>query len=416
MKYITYYETEAAYDSVKKKLATPQVALTQDNMQVHFQPYVPPMPITYAATEKLLETSSTGTTSGLHVNSFSGFSGQLLIKSHTFENGVGTIEFDGDVVSIGNYAFYGCTNLTSINIPDSVTTIGNYAFSGCTKLSSINIPDGVTSIGNYAFTGCTSLPVVNNIRYADTYAVSMIQDNYTCAFKDGTKFIGSEAFVAKTNLTSINIPNSVTSIGEKAFKSCSNLTSINILDSVTSIGNGAFAYCKKLTSINIPDGVTSIGQEVFIKCSGLTSCTIGSGVTSIGYAAFSGCTSLTSINIPDSVTNIGNYAFSSCSGLITCTLGSGVTSIGGYAFYNCRVLTSIDIPNSVTNIGTSAFYYCTNLSSVTCRPTTPPTLGSSAFDNNAASRKIYVTSESVDDYKAATNWSSYASDIEVIQE
>ena len=171
--------------------------------------------------------------------------------------------------SIGDCAFYWCSVLTSITIPDSVKSIGDYAFYWCSVLTSITIPDSVTYIGAYAFENC-----------------------------DG--------------LTSITIPDSVTSIGSSAFRRCSGLTSITIPDSVTSIGDYAFYWCSVLTSITIPDSVKSIGDYAFYWCSGLTSITIPDSVTSIGKSAFSGCSRLKSITIPDSVTSIGDYAFNGC--------------------------------------------------------------------------------------------------------
>ena len=143
--------------------------------------------------------------------------------------------------------------------------------------------------------------------------------------------------------TSINIPDSVTSIGERAFYGCSSLTSISIPDSVTSIGGWAFYGCRSLTSISIPDSVTSIGESAFSECRSLTSIIIPDSVTSIGDRAFSNCSSLTSISIPDSVTSIGNQAFSGCSSL-----------------------TSISVPDSVTSIEASAFTECENLQEFTC--------------------------------------------------
>ena len=187
------------------------------------------------------------------------------------------IPTDGSVTSIGEYAFSGCTSLTSITIPDSVTSIGRYVFYGCTSLTSVTIGDSVTSIGSSAFSGCTSL-------------------------------------------TSITIPNSVTSIGESAFYNCDSLTSITIPDSVTSIGESAFFSCNSLTSVTIGDSVTSIGSSAFFGCTSLTSVTIGDSVTSIGQNAFFGCTSLKSINFQGTKaqwnaiskggywnTNTGNY-------------------------------------------------------------------------------------------------------------
>ena len=221
-----------------------------------------------------------------------------------------------------------------------------------------------TSIGDSAFSGCTSLTSID------------IPDSVTS--------IGSRVFYYCQGLTSITIPDSVTSISEWAFFRCTNLTSITIPDSVTSIGDDAFYNCG-FTSITIPDSVTSIGESVFYTCSSLTSCTIGSGVTEIGWGTFYWCDKLTNIVISDSV-----------------------TSIGRSAFQYCRSLTSIDIPSGVTNIGQLAFEKCRSLTSVTVNATTPPTLGWSAFSNNASGRKIYVPSASVNDYKAATYWSDYA--------
>jgi uncharacterized repeat protein (TIGR02543 family) len=222
-------------------------------------------------------------------------------------------EYNGlPVTEIGEYAFNGRTNITSIHTPDSMTYIGDGAFSGCTGLTSLTIPSGVTSIGDYVFYDCTGL-------------------------------------------TSITIPSSVTSIGSWAFRECTGLTSITIPDSVTEIGEQAFAFTG-LTSITIPSSVTSIGDSAFWGCTGLTSVTIPSSVTSISNSAFSGCTGLTSVTIPSSVTSIGDSAFSDCTGLTSITIPSSVTSIGGWVFSGCTGLTSITIPSSVTSIGNSAFY------------------------------------------------------------
>ena len=185
MKHLKKFETQAAYDAAKDGLILPNVSYIEETNVVEFEPYVPSINniITYSASAKLTETTSTGEKSGLHTNAFSGSSGQLTITNHTFENGVGTIEFSGDVTSIGQYAFYGCRSLTSIDIPNSVTTIGNGAFSYCTGLTGCTIGSGVTSIGNMAFFYCTSL-------------------------------------------ISIDIPSGVTTIGERAFNDCSNLVSV----------------------------------------------------------------------------------------------------------------------------------------------------------------------------------------------
>ena len=200
--------------------------------------------------------------------------------------------------------------------------------------------------------------------------------------------VGNKAFAYCSGLTSMTIPDCVTSIGENAFLGCRGLKSLTIPNSVTSIGNGAFYCCNGLTSVVIPNSVNTIAANVFRECSGLTSVTIPDSVKSIGNKAFENCSSLTSVTIPDSVKSIGDDVFDGCVSLrsvtipqIVCTRGlgnvfpnayisisrvtilDGVTRIGSYAFDGCRSLQSITIPNSVTDIDVSAFANCDKLKS-----------------------------------------------------
>ena len=271
------------------------------------------------------------------------------------------------VTSIGEKAFYGCSNLTSITIPSGVTSIGSSAFEDCSRLTSITIPSCVTSIGSSAFRGCSGLT--------------------SLTIPDGVTSIGSSAFWSCSSLTSITIPESVTYIGSSAFESCG-LTSIIIPDGVTSIGSSTFRNCIDLNSIIIPDGVTSIGRSAFESC-GLTSIIIPDGVTSIDSYTFYNCTGLNSISIPDGVTSIGENAFFGCSMLPSITLPDGVTSIGDMAFYNCLSLTYINIPDGVTSIGNNAFGWCSSLTSLTI-PASVTSIGISAFSECTGLTSIII--------------------------
>ena len=232
----------------------------------------------------------------------------------------------------------------------------------------------------------------------------------------------------------------VTSIGERAFNFCT-LTSVTIPDSVTSIGNGAFSRCNYLTSVTIPYSVSEIADGAFACCNRMNAfygkyassdnrCLIvnntliayantsgktfyiPNSVTEIGYYAFHECTALERIIIPNSITSIQDNLFTGCFSLTSVTIPDSVTSIGNYAFYYCSSLESVTIPDSVTSIGEGAFRSCTSLTSVYCKPTTPPAGNNYMFYDNASGRKIYVPINSVSAYKAASYWSDYASYIE----
>ena len=343
------------------------------------------------------------------------------------------------VTSIGGAAFWECTSLTSITIPDSVTSIGNYGFYKCEGLKSITIPDGVTIIGDFAFSSCDSLTTIEvgagNMNFTDVngvlfnkektvlhyYPVGKTDTNYKIL--EGVTSIGETAFWECATLTSITIPESVISIGDSAFMECISLTSITIPEGVTSIGSGAFGGCESLTSVTIPDGVTSIGETAFWGCASLKTITIGDSVTSIGEEAFYGCHSLTSIevragnvnytdvngvlfnkektvlhnypagktgdkyNIPESVTKIEASAFRECTNLTSITIPESVTSIGETTFWFCTSLTSITLGNSVTSIGTSAFGKCTSLTSITI-PESVTSIGESAFQSCTSLKSV----------------------------
>ena len=299
-------------------------------------------------------------------------------------------------------------DITELNIPDGTTKIGKFALYLCRSLTTVTMPDSVTIIDTAAFSGCNSL-------------------------------------------TSINIPDSVTSIGENAFYQCSSLTSVTIPSSVNSIDIGAFQYCTSLTSVTVESttpptlGNNAFNQSnnvvIYVPASAVETYKAASGWSTYAsrieaiptiiqstfyvwwpgsepdpiYLCYSGKQSeFTKMEVDGVVLpNVRNdYTFHTMGEHTVKYTLANPTAIGQQTFLNCNEMTSVTIPNSVTSIGQQAFAYCSTLTSVTVEATTPPTLGSDAFSNNASGRKIYVPSESVSSYQAASGWSTYASDIE----
>lgn len=387
------------------------------------------------------------------------FGANIVSNLYNAEDGCWTITFDGDVIEIGEKAFYGyntdCNNITSITIPDSVTAIGKHAFAECTSLSDVTIGSGVASIGDYGFYNCTSLTSVTipeSVTSIANYAFSgctSLQSFYgkfasmdnRCLIMDGVL----HSFAIGCGATEYTTPHGVTSIGAGAFSKSPSLTSVTISEGVTTIGESAFRGCSSLRNVAIPESVAYIVSHAFYECTSLVSVTIPEAVPSIRVNTFGGCTSLeafygkfaskdnrcliidgelnsfapaglASYTIPDNVTSIGQNAFAGYSSLTSVTIPSSVTSIKNGAFSGCTSIVSVTIPESVAKINYNAFSKCTSLKEVYCKPTTPPTGGSDMFYKNAPDRKIYVPASDDDSiinaYKAQRYWSNYASYIE----
>ena len=318
-----------------------------------------------------------------------------------------SITIPNSVTNIGNSAFSHCSSLTSIIvdknnttydsrencnaiiesasntlitgcqktiIPNSVTSIGDYAFSGCSSLTSVTIPNSVTSIGSDAFFLCSSLTSVT--------------------IPNGVTSIGDRAFNSCSSLTSVTIPNSVTSIGDRAFYGCTNLTDI--------IWNAKkcsdFSYEKK-------------GQKYLSKIfesSNIKSFTFGKDVEYIPAYLCLMMSNLTSVIIPNSVTNIGLGAFYGCSSLNYVTIGNSVETVATGAFFECSSITSITIPNNVTSIGDRAFEGCSALDTISINATTPPTLGEKALSSISI---CYIPMCTQVDY-VNSNWNDYVDTFE----
>ena len=407
-------------------------------------------------------------------------SGEIHKRAFFYCTSLQTVTIGEGVTSISTDAFHYCTGLTEITISDSVTSIDYRAFYGCTGLTEITIPDSVTGIDDDAFEGCYKLVHIRNLSGVQILSPAWIGEVLTT--KDAefqnklerddngiwTYTVGDTVYAIRydgestdldlplnesidaiylyafynSRLTSVIIPDGVTSIGDYAFEGCTSLTEITIPDGVTSIGDYAFEGCTSLTEITIPDGVTSIGYYAFASCTGLqtanwnatnckvrdyrysifagdtqlTTVNIGDKVQTIPYWTFCDCTSLKTVTIGKSVTSIGIGAFSDCTSLETvnwnatnCTsaghspyaifngciilnavnIENDVQTIPGYAFYGCTGLTEITIPDSVTSIGGSAFSNCTGLQTVTIGDGVT-SIGGSAFYNCTGLTEITI--------------------------
>lgn len=359
------------------------------------------------------------------------------------------------VTSIGDQAFYVCSNLTYVNIPNSVRSIGFSAFSGCSSLTSITIPNSVKTIRESAFSHCKGLTTISfpdSITYIEGGAFystawysnqpdgiiyignvlycykGTMPNNTEVIVKNGTVSISSGAFYNCTGLVSIEIPNSVTRIGPSAFFNCTSLKSIDIPNSITHIEAETFGACTGLKSIKIPSSVISIPQEEgpFFGCTGVTSITIDNDnkvydsrnncnaiIETLTNELIFGCETT---SIPYGVKSIRFCAFYQCTGLTSVTFPNSVTYIGKEAFEGCAGLSSVCISNSVNTIDSNAFKNCSGLKDVFCSANNVPTAKENIFDgSNVGNATLHVPTSSIESYKSTSPWNKFK-DIITIEE
>lgn len=310
---------------------------------------------------------------------------------------------------------YRFQNLEYITIPSTVTNI--YQINNCYNLRGLVIPKNASS--QEGFTQATKLKNVSfrplSLAVSPVVRDCISLEYYTCPSK-ATR-ITDYTFQGCNNLSlPSTLPLQTQFIGYSAFQSCYQLTSINLPSSVSRLDSQAFSSCVNLSSIDIPSTVSSIGQYAFQGCYSLQSISIPSLVKAIYPNTFQYCYSLSSIDIPSAVSSIGTYAFYCDYSLSSINLPSALASIGAYGFHACQSLTSITIPALTTYIGNNVFYSCTGMQEYHFLPTTPPTIGTNVFYSIPSTCKIYVPYSSdhsiLNAYQTKTNWATWSSYME----
>ena len=319
-----------------------------------------------------------------------------------FGSQVQTYILGDSVTNIGDYAFYGGSNISSIGIPSSVISIGNEAFSNCPQLSQVTVNsnaivskaysptnnfanifgdqvqkytlgDAITSIGDNAFNGCNNViafNLPNTITKIGNGAFQNCTGIESFTIPASVTIIWNSAFNGCTGISSIAIPNSVTSLGTNAFGDCSNITSVEFGNSLVSIGDSAFSSCYNLEAVQFPSSLQSIGNYAFYQCNRIPSVDIAGNITSLGEGTFKGCSKLTQVSVNSNA--VMSKAYNATHNFATIfgkqvsayILGDAITAIGDYAFYGNNI-SALTIPSSVTHIGTSALQGCSAIATLT---------------------------------------------------
>lgn len=258
--------------------------------------------------------------------------------------------------SIGESAFWSCTNITEVELPEGVERIDAYTF-GCSRLTGIKLPESLTSIGNCAFRNCSEL---NNIN-----------------MPKNLKSIEKETFRGCVSLTDFEMPENLESLDEDIFVDCYSLTNISISadNSLYESENGIlyskgkselviYPPGKQAEEFELPESVMRIGLCAFQRCKNITTVKLPEGLTSIGKYAFTECSNLSELELPESVNDIGEGAFWSCDNLIDINIPEGIREVKEHVFTNCSGLKSISLPGTLTDIGKSAFAGCECLTDI----------------------------------------------------
>lgn len=291
---------------------------------------------------------------------------------------------------------------------------GSFTFLGSSTCSRIlaTHPQN-TNIGTRVYAGAIQkIELGSNFLLINTYTFDYCNCLMSITIPSDLGRIPSGSFYDCHLLRSVTFPRGATAMEGSLFYNCYSLSSVTLPGSLTEIGNTACASCFALQSITIPNGVTSIGTTVFNNCYSLLSVIIPNGVTSVGSGSFQNCESLNSVVFSNGMGSIPSSLVQGGHGLKSVVIPASVTTISNSAFNACTCMASITIPNNVTTIGNSAFGGCYGMAEYHFLSTTPPTLGTNVFQGIPSDCIIYVPMASVEAYKTATNWSTYASQIQ----
>ena len=276
--------------------------------------------------------------------------------------------------------------ITTLEIPSGITSIGDGVFFNSNGLTNLTLSSRVSSIGISAFSSCSNLKDVRYYIYDDL--ATYIQKGHPAFYVN----CGIKYYWNNQEITTLEIPTSVTSIGNHAFYGGSGLTSVEFPSNLSSIGDWAFASCSGLKSVDLPSSITKMGEFVFNNCENLSSVKLPSEITAISKRAFGWCISLKNIELPAGITSIGDEAFINCRSLQNINLPSGITTIGSGAFWNCTNLTNVILPSALTSIGDLAFVVCSNLANVTLSSNIT-SIGSSAFSDCKSLKNLTISKD-----------------------
>ena len=338
------------------------------------------------------------------------YSGNININSTVTNDGVSY-----SVIKIGDYAFAGCSSLSSVVLPEGLQSIGTGGFSGCTSLASISIPSTVKELGTRSFSACSQIKNISlslGLEIMGDYCFSGCSSLEAITIPSSVLILGNYCFSGCTKITSMSLPSGVTQIGEFCFNECIALESLELPSGLNSLPSSFISGCKKLISLTIPETVTILGSKCFsgcfieklripqsvtnvsgdfldknpniksiefdanikyiptvyqnqeritagcfVECQALESVIITSPITKLPDYCFKECIALKNVSIPNSVVTLGNCCFTNCQSLTDFSIPESVKTIGGACFFKCKSIKNLSIPAGVTDLPTSEVYY-----------------------------------------------------------